>query len=155
MAEEALISHRTTGRLRIKIPRRKGEPAYFDSLERNCEGIPGLVSAKANPLTGSLLLTFSPGCDLSIPDVARKLDIGLRTLVRTTPERKAANQIELISNKVRDFTGGELDLNSLAFLCCLGLGFYQLCIGNVVAPAWYVGFWYAMNLASCDTSGVK
>ncbi len=156
MATDGLISHRTPERLRIRIPCRKGDAAYFSSMEDVCRGIAGVRSAQANPLTGSLLLTLGPGSDLLLPEIARKLDIRLQTGIRTTLERKAVNQIGDINKKVRNFTNGEIDLNSIAFLCCLGLGFYQISIGNLTAPAWYVAFWYAMNLTSSkDSTGGK
>jgi hypothetical protein len=152
MPTEGLISHRTPHRLRIRIPCRKGDAAYFDSLEQICRTIPQVSSAHANPLTGSLLLTMGPQSDWSLPEVAHKLDLRLQTDVRTTLEHRAANQIGDMNRKVRNFTGGEIDLNSIAFLCCLGLGFFQISVGNLAAPAWYVAFWYAMNLASSKDS---
>jgi hypothetical protein len=38
-----------------------------------------------------------------------------------------------------------LDLSTSASLGLLGVGLFQLGKGNVVAPAWHVAFWYALN----------
>lgn len=155
MAAQAHIAHRTPERLRIRIPGKKGDAAYFQSLEKLCGTISGIRSAEANPLTGSLLFILEPGAEPPLAEIARKLDIRLRPGAGATPQRIAADQMGRINKEVKNFTGGELDLNSIAFLCCLGLGIYQISMGNLVAPAWYVAFWYALSLPPGDLTGGK
>jgi hypothetical protein len=46
------------------------------------------------------------------------------------------------------FTGGELDLISVAFLGLLVLGIYQLSKDDIPAPPWYTAFWYAFGVFS-------
>ena len=63
-----------------------------------------------------------------------------------TLRQKAALSLRDFDRKVKGFTG-ELDLLSLAFAGLLAMGIYQLSIGNIAAPAWYVAFWYGMIIA--------
>ncbi|MHC1728209.1 MAG: hypothetical protein AB9866_19755 [Syntrophobacteraceae bacterium] len=146
----AYVSHQTPERIRLKIPSRKGDSSYFRSLEGVCATTPGVRDAHSNPVTGSLLLILDPDSNLSLPDFAGKLDLGLEPVVRRTLEQEAANQIGRANDRVREFTGGGMNLNSIAFLGCVAAGIYQISVGNIAVPAWFVAFWYAMNLASGD-----
>jgi hypothetical protein len=150
MTAGACVSHSSPGRLRFRIPSKKGDTACFDSLKRRCEKISGLKSVEANPFTGSLLLTFDPDARLFPQAIALDLDLDLAPEA-TSPkplEERVANQFGLLSTKLRDLTGGEIDLKGVAFLGCLAAGLYQLSVGNMAMPAWFVAFWYAQSLAS-------
>jgi hypothetical protein len=61
--------------------------------------------------------------------------------------RKRRSACRILTGRSRDLPGGELDLLSLAFAGLLAMGIYQLSIGNITAPAWYVAFWYGMIIA--------
>jgi len=150
MTARACVSHSSPGRLRFRISSKRRDTAYFDSLKTTCGKISDLKSVEATPFTGSLLLTFDPDKKLFPRAIARELDLDLE-LEATIPkpmEARVANQFGLLSTKLRDLTGGELDLKGAAFLGCLAVGLYQLSVGNVAMPAWFVAFWYAQNLAS-------
>lgn len=53
---EAVIRHRSTGRLRLKVPSKKGYYAYFNALKDAFSDIEGLKGIEINPMTGSVLL---------------------------------------------------------------------------------------------------
>lgn len=50
--------HTVPGRLRIRTPSIKGDPAKARELEGIAARIPGVFSAAANPLTGSIVVTY-------------------------------------------------------------------------------------------------
>jgi copper chaperone CopZ len=154
MSTEARITHRTPERLRLKIPSRKGDYPYFDSLRRQLSNLPGVKSVEVNPMTGSLLFLLEPGREISLAKAAGNYftlleeDPGTLTL-----QDAVANLFGEINRKIGSFTGGGLDLRSFVFAGCVALGIYQISIGNIVAPAWYVAFWYAMTLATQNSAG--
>jgi hypothetical protein len=57
-----------------------------------------------------------------------------------------ANPIGKLSNGLRKFTGGELDLKGMVILGLIGVGLYQIIKGNLRAPPWYTAFWYALGV---------
>lgn len=53
--------HTVPGRLRIKTPSIKGDPVKARELEGIAGRIPGVCSATANPITGSVVVTYDEG----------------------------------------------------------------------------------------------
>lgn len=148
MTTLALLSSRAPGRLRFRVPSRRGDSPYFEALKTECAKLSGLKSVEVNPSTASLLLVFDPALELSPDAVAAEFDLKLMLSDRMPLEKRVSRQVGLIDSNLRRLTGGELDLGGIAFLGCLAAGVYQVGAGNLAMPAWFVAFWYAMNLAS-------
>ena len=66
----ALIAHRTANRVRLRITGRRGDPGFFAELERRFLACPGISSARANALTGSIVITHTPAFVLSTASLA-------------------------------------------------------------------------------------
>ena len=58
MIHHAHVRHHLPGRLRLKVPAAKGDPAWFQHLQRTLLGLPGLTQVEINPITGSVLLHY-------------------------------------------------------------------------------------------------
>ncbi len=43
-------------------------------------------------------------------------------------------------------TGGGLYLPGATFVALVGAGVYKIAQGKFAAPAWYMAFWYALNI---------
>ncbi len=155
MSTDAWVVHRTPGRLRLKIPSKKGDACYFGSLRERFSSLPGIVRTEANPATASFLLLVEPGRDIALEDSAQGLFMLRGEEPRETLQERTVNRISEINDEVRKFTAGELDLQTIAFVGFLGLGIYQISIGNITAPAWYVALWYAMNIPVNSASGKR
>jgi hypothetical protein len=67
----AVIAHRAGRRLRLSVPSRRGESAYFAALELRLAACREVVSARANPLTGSIVILHTPAFDLSSAGLSR------------------------------------------------------------------------------------
>lgn len=147
MPTVACVRSKVPGRLRLGIPSRKGDTAYWNSLQAACAKLPGVANCLANALTGSLLLTSHPGITLSPEKVAVQLDLQLQSIDPVPWDEKISNYFEFVDRHVKHLTRGELDLKGGVFLGCIAAGIYQIGIGNLAMPAWFVAFWYAMNLA--------
>jgi hypothetical protein len=53
--------HDVPGRLRVKIPFIKGNPAVARETEEIVKAMPGINSANANPVTGSIIVQYHSG----------------------------------------------------------------------------------------------
>lgn len=52
----ATIEHRIPGRVRLRIPDRRGDAGFFNRAVAQLSGWPGIDSVRANPMTGSILV---------------------------------------------------------------------------------------------------
>jgi hypothetical protein len=148
MLPEAKCIHRTPGRVRISIPARKGDSAYFAHVQESLARCPLVTAARANPVTGSVLVTHT-GEMAAIAAYADK-----NNLFGLIPDRKNPGSVahatiatyKTLDAQIQKISGGELDLPHTAFLTLVGAGIYQISRGKFGAPAWYTAFWYALNI---------
>ncbi|MBS3908502.1 MAG: hypothetical protein KGZ93_02535 [Actinobacteria bacterium] len=169
---EAVLSHAIPGRLRIKVPSRKGDAKYFSSLKSGLSELPGVERLEVSPVTASVLVIYTQdfkGLDEhassqhlfslsrpgklnslgqgtgSIPD-GRLFDTENSATSTTTPMRQIFKSYEGANAKTKSATGGELDVATIVSLSLLGVGFYQIFRGGFVLPSWHTAFWYALNI---------
>ena len=155
MLPDAYITHATRGRVRIKIPDRKGDSAYFSSLRERLAGLselPGIQRVEANPLTGSILVTHT--MDLQAVDlglVAQYSEFNNLFRLRVSPPDKApapeklAQTFREINGKVGGRASGDNDFGMLAILGFVGVAIIQLTRGHIMMPA-ITALWYAHSL---------
>ncbi|HXX82138.1 MAG TPA: hypothetical protein VEI46_11355 [Thermodesulfovibrionales bacterium] len=159
MLPTAHISHQTTGRLRIKIPARKGDNTYFNALKEHFSALEGVRDLQLNPTTGSVLILHT----LDNQSVAQYATANnMFSLTGANPSSaslhlRVTETFKGMNNQVRAFTSGEINIGSLAFLGLMGAGIYQIGKGNFTAIPWYTAFWYALNifLKSQDASKME
>lgn len=53
--------HHVPGRIRVKLPDLKREPAEADRVEKILGGLKGVTAVKVTPLTGSVVVLYDPG----------------------------------------------------------------------------------------------
>ena len=147
MLPDAYLSHQTSERLRLKIPSKKGDIAYFSSLRKEFSENQGIKGVEVNPLTGSVLFMHRISKNAITKHAEAK---ALFRLVEKAEESTLSSSIsrafEDLNKQVSSFTGRELDIPTLAFLGLLAIGIFQISRGNFTAPAWYTAFWYALNI---------
>lgn len=155
MLSDAYITHATPERVRIKIPDRKGDSAYFSLLKEKLAGLselPGIQRVEVNPLTGSLLIIHT--LDLQALDLEMIAQYSaFNNLFRlkvsppdhtSAPEKLKQSRREN-NGKAGGFTGGEIDTTVLAILGLLGIAVIQLKRGNIMIPA-VSALWYVYSL---------
>ncbi len=102
----------------------------------------------ANPITGSILIKHS--LEPAIMEELARTYFPKQAKQIGSPSsnihRQVAETYFQVDNKIKKFTGGEMDVGTLSFGTLLILGIYQISRGNFMAPAWYTAFWYAMNI---------
>lgn len=145
----AHIGHRTSERVRIRIPSRKGDEAYFSEVEKSLLKDGTVDGLDVNPGTASVLIKGSPTVLENILSVGEKS--ALFKLEDPAPKveplsRKIARPFRDLGGAIDRLSGGELDLSGVVFLGLIGWGITQLARGNLVAPPWYTAFWYALGI---------
>ncbi|MEA3386491.1 MAG: hypothetical protein U9Q89_08640 [Thermodesulfobacteriota bacterium] len=145
---EAGITHTISGRLRLKIPSKKGNNSYFGSLEQKLSGCDGVQGVKANAVTASVLLLHNVDIN-SIAKFAeenRLFKVQSLGSERTLLVNRIRNSFEDLNRRTKNLTGGELDIASAVFVSLVSISIYQIARGNFFAPAWYTSLWYAVNM---------
>lgn len=83
-----LFVHHVPGRLRLRAPR-----LHSDAAEATARAVPGVASAKTNPLTKSLTITYDPR-RLAIADLWSALQASLGAPLATIPCPSVAGTLE-------------------------------------------------------------
>lgn len=153
MLPEAFVTHMAAGRLRIKIPSKKGEARYFSSLKERISALPGIQKIEVNPLTGSVLVLHSlPAREIDFKVLSEYTAAGNLFNLQTgngagkPVSDKIAEIFTGADKEVRNFTKGELDLPTAAAIGLLGVGLVQAARGKQTGIAWHAAFWYALNI---------
>ena len=145
---EARITHIISGRLRIKIPSKKGNANYFESLERKFSDCDKVQKVEASAVTAGVLLLH----DADIKDISKFAEENRLFVVekqrseRMPLVKRISSGFEDLNRRTTRFTGGELDLPGAVFVSLISLSIYQIARGNFFAPAWYTSLWYAVNM---------
>ncbi len=136
--------HELPGRLRVRVPARQGDRAYFADVAETFDLFREVLAAEGNPRTGSILIrheatsarvwAFAETHRLFVPETAQAPAPG--ALDRMLAD---ARQID---GWFRRSSGGELDLGTLVTMGLVGMSAYQIVCGRILAPAVTLS-WYA------------
>jgi copper chaperone CopZ len=115
--------HSTPGRMRIRVPDRRGDERFCREMEQKLTRNPGITQVRANPLTGSVLILFDPR---RVDDRQILADLGQMGLVgdlispasNPIPEATPLAAITELSAKIGVAVGKELVKAVLAQTVC-------------------------------------
>ena len=149
MIREAFVCHRAGRRMRLRIPSAKGNVVYFKTLEEALRKCPEVDEVSTNPTTASVLILSDHHSSSGIREFAKRE--GLFQVQRRMSSAKSlvtnvTNAFEKYDKLIKRYTGDELDIPTVVFLALLVSGIMQIARGNVVAPAWYTAFYYALGI---------
>jgi hypothetical protein len=150
----AYIKHQLPGRVRIKIPQKKGDFDYFDRIAELFSRCPGISQLQLNPVAGSLLICHGAETQfLAIAEFAQTN--GLFSLIEPPEEiitipplplaRLTADGLGNIDDLLMGFSRGRLDSHTLLIMALIGLAVRQGTRGNVMGAASSL-IWYAFRL---------
>ncbi len=145
-APSAYISHATKGRVRFKIPSKKGNARFFANIKDVLEKNTRVAGVEVNPVTGSALVTHNADMDSIIKLAESNKFFKLEKRGRRHVSNNVVESFKSLDNTLKSATDGELDLPTASFLTLAGVGIYEIAKGNFAAPAWYTAFWYALNI---------
>jgi hypothetical protein len=159
MISVAHVSHQTSGRLRVKIPSKKGNSNYFEAVKSGFAGLGGIDDIQVNHLTGSVLFLLKGASEEAIASHALSRGIfKLHGKSSSTPaglQQRLSGTFKGMNDQIKSLTGNELDIAGSAFLVLIGAGIYEISRGNFTAPAWYTAFWYALNILLKSNKGIE
>jgi Heavy metal associated domain 2 len=148
---EAYISHRSPGRLRIRIPSRRGDVGYFDEMQKGLSRLRKFKQLEMNPVTGGVLFIDEFTEASAIGEYAREqglFDLKLEPTESAPLMQTVAAPVARIDELMKGLTRGRIDLASSLFLTLVGFGIYEIARGKLTTPPWYTAFWYALGLFS-------
>lgn len=148
MLPDAAVAHRSRGRVRIKVPSKKGDQSYFSLLRERLLKHPGIKEVKVNPTTASALIIHELDDKTlgNIADDEKLFDLGVLVLEKAHLPGYLRDIFKGFDSKVKTFTGNELDVRTLTFLALLAVGAFQIGRGKTTTPPWHQAFWYALNI---------
>jgi hypothetical protein len=144
----ARIIHFTTRRLRIKVPEKRRDAAFFGFVRNRLAAWDGVERVETNPLTASVLVYFSDVERLLLEAIAKNdfLDIDFDVIARPAEPvvtRAAIRSFSASDRALRGWTQNQFDMRSAVFLLLFLGGLYQLLRGSLSTPAptllWYAG----------------
>jgi hypothetical protein len=146
---EARLCHASPGRLRIRIPQKRGDGAFFQRAQKKLAARFGYAAVAANPVTGSLLLADARVSPEEVAAFAR--EAGLCALDLTPGPRRQGVQniispLRTADARLRQISGGTLDVPSAVFVALVVFGVVEILRGNFKSPPWYTAFWYAFGV---------
>jgi hypothetical protein len=60
LSHRAYVIHHIPGRMRLKLPHAKGNPAWLQRIKESISPQPGIKHVEINPTTGSVLIQYDP-----------------------------------------------------------------------------------------------
>lgn len=159
------LAHASPGRIRLKIEEIKNDPRKAGEIEDQLRTVPGIHSVQANPVTGSLLLTYDePALEsMELPfAVAKVLGISLNDLdpedlrllmshqgngnkfTASSVTEGLESAVKEMNSAVRSTVGA--DLNILLPLALAFLGVRSLLVSEkTLLPSWHDYLWYSFG----------
>jgi hypothetical protein len=145
----ARVSHYTARRLRIRVPEKRRNTAFFDTVAERLATWDSVERVETNPLTASILIHFSDPQSLFLEAVAKNdlFDIDFDAIFSDASEpvvtRAAMHSFETADHALRHWTQNQLDMRGVLFLVLLAGGLVQLLRRRLDTPAptllWYAG----------------
>ncbi|MGC2064511.1 MAG: HMA2 domain-containing protein [Thermodesulfovibrionales bacterium] len=150
----AQISHMMTGRLRLKIPARKGDSNYLGAVVKELATVPGIEQVSMNPDTAGILIIHKLQTGQLRENLGSSSHFRLAPLSESPAEKTGPGSLHGdvktcfagVNSEIERLTGRTLNVSEMAFLGLLGAGALQIGKGNLTAIPWYTAFWYALNI---------
>jgi Heavy metal associated domain 2 len=163
MAVDAYVHHYVPGRLRLRIPAVKGEAAELRDISSAIARAPGINQVEYNPITGSILIGYSPEHYKTVSALESGLS-GSVTLIalnksrhsradtkharrrygRSMAARRVDSLFKQIDDEIRTATENEIDLK---FILPFGVGILGVLAlrHSATTPLWLTLMIFAFN----------
>ena len=143
MRSAALVVHQTRDRIRLRLPDRRRDVAFFLDLYEDLREIPGVTDVVINPLTASVLLNFSV-------ESARTVVVSLKHIGLLPREKKEEHpSTRPVLGRFESFfahhRSAATDVRTVLLTLMIGIAIHQASKGKLLAPALSV-LWYAYDM---------
>jgi hypothetical protein len=149
MIPEARLAHASAGRMRLRFPSLRANPAALAAIAKRLEGCPGVRTTESNPVTGAVLVLHDSDTK-AIAEFAQQNSLfAIRREVNPPQGRVRKNITDTVSaadRTVQNASGGNVDLGLASAAALTGAGLLQLLRGGAGPLPWHSAFWYAYNV---------
>jgi len=145
----ACISHFTPRRLRIKVPEKRRDRIFFDTVADRLATWESIEGVETNPLTASVLIHFSDLEKLLLEAALKNdlididFDVAFGDATEPAVTQAAVQSFQTADNALRRWTQNQIDMRGLLFVLLFAGGVFQLLRRRLDAPAptllWYAG----------------
>lgn len=145
---DALVAHALPGRIRLRIPEKKGDGGYFEALLAAIGACQGLAKLVINPATASVLIHYQADCTDGLNGFLEKNSF-FRVVEAESPPPPAVTGTE---SKQGGAAGkGQVAVVPMETSRLVGLGLicwscYRLFQDGFKSPPWHAALWYGYTL---------
>ena len=147
MTTKAHVVHHLPGRVRLRVPSRRRQPAFFHDVKKRLEGLDAVSSVSVNPTSGSVLIRYDGELEQLLGQAAT---IGLLELLEVTTDlpflepvaEQLIGRLGHIDQTISKNTQGVLDGRSALLAGFLVAAVVQAFRGSLLGPAVPL-LWYA------------
>ena len=149
MIPRALIQHRLPGRLRLKVPERKGDHQWMAAAADALAGLEAVTGVRVNALTAGILIEHRSDTPDELLEQIRDKGLFEVTATRDGTAHAAGAEGAEADDLIPELHVQPHHLAGVAFLV---LAVRQVLAGNILAPATNLAY-HAFELLSRDSRG--
>lgn len=151
---KAFIKHQMPGRVRLKIPSKRGDEQYFEELAETFAECEAIGQLQLNPPTASLLIQhgIAPfdeiakfAANAGLFTIAMGQEAELMATETSSIASLTSSAAAYLDHKMADLSAGKVDVRSLLFLSFVGMAVVEAKKGHIMAPA-STFLWRALQL---------
>ena len=146
---DALVVHALPGRVRFRVPGKKGDRNYFEELVAVISTSSGLEKLQINPATASVLIRYDAAHTDELNAFLGKNNffaVTDRAQAVTPAAGKGGGQTGRSSEKKKQKQETPPELSRMIGMGLIGLSCYQLMAGGFMPPPWHAALWYGYSL---------
>ena len=150
MLPEATISHHTTRRLRLHIPKHKRDTAFFAKIRDELSKLEGVERVEANPSTASVLIHHhsTVGAIAQFAETAKLFGLAVEgtPLSSTSIASRMNRSVGKLNAQLVSASQGALDLTSISALGLAIGGVIRGIVCKNILPSGSDMIWWAVTL---------
>lgn len=143
----AVIAHACTGRLRIRVPDRRGDLRYFENV-RKAALKSSIEVIRVNAFTGSILFHGRQATESAVAEFGSVNDLFAIYAALPAPSlaKRISAPLTTCNRSLQQWSAGQIDLPGAFFILLLFIALFEIARGRFRTPPWYTAFWYAFGL---------
>ncbi|TRW89544.1 HMA2 domain-containing protein [Candidatus Methylobacter oryzae] len=142
----AYVKHQLPGRVRLKIPQKKGDADYFARIAKSFSKFPGITQLQFNPNSGTILIRHDEA-KAQLGNISEFAQTnGLFNIAEPPPEKTfsiphqpiatlTSTRLNRLDQSLMELSEGLIDSRSLFLLILTGLAVHQIARGKIMTPA--------------------
>lgn len=143
MSESIVVVHRIPGRMRLRIPGRRGDVRYFEQFSDPCRRVGDVSTVRVNPGTARAMVEFAGSEKQFLERLPEHCDVRIDQQAVSAPSRTMPSTA-VPQEPIHLVTGRDINPMFMTAAALAMLGVVQLARGKILAPSVTL-LWYAMG----------